>query len=130
LGNKKGAKAPCDAYRKPPYLPPCLLPSLHNVINDELSELQIDDTALNNCFIMNRLFSADSRESILQQSVNYEPITPPSFLVTITVAERGRAPLPSGQLLVNFPTVERSPGCWMFTNIVFISGVLQTPVTS
>src|SRR6187551_1947868 len=66
----------------------------------------------------------------LQESLIYEPITPPSFLVTITVAERGRAVPPSGQLLVKLVGVERSPGCWIFTNMVFISGVPVTPVTS
>ena len=52
-----------------------------------------------------------------------------------TVAARGR-PLPSGQaltavgLLGSLRSLAVSPGCWMFTNIVFPSGVVTTPVSS
>ena len=52
-----------------------------------------------------------------------------------TVAARGR-PLPSGQaltavgLLGSLRSLAVSPGCWMFTNMLFPSGVVTTPVIS
>src|SRR5262245_33964451 len=53
-------------------------------------------------------------------------------------AERGRSPAsPSGHELRNFGLVGSvgkssgsSPGCWIPTNIVFSSGVVNTPVIS
>src|SRR5574343_2782 len=50
------------------------------------------------------------------------PITPPSFLVMMTVADRGRALPPSGQWLAPAPL---SPGCWMLMNSVLLSGLLK-----
>ena len=65
------------------------------------------------------------------------PIGPPSSLVTTTQADRGRPPAaPSGHELYCFgfaglpSPLGGSPGCWMPTNIVFSSGVTNTPVIS
>jgi hypothetical protein len=62
-------------------------------------------------------------------------MTPPSRRRITTVAERGR-PEPSGHALtaVGFfgspRSLDVSPGCWMLTNMVRLSGVVTTPVTS
>src|SRR5690606_21459012 len=59
------------------------------------------------------------------QTESQLPITPPSFLVMMTVDERGSESPPSGQWLS-----PSSPGCWMLMNIVLLSGVKVMPVTS
>src|SRR5688572_18028771 len=58
------------------------------------------------------------------------PIGPPSSRVMAMVAERGRELPPSGQWLFGAENVPPSPGCWMLTNIVRLSGVMHTPVIS
>src|SRR5690606_26218862 len=53
------------------------------------------------------------------------PISPPSSFVMMMVDDRGIELPPSGQWLS-----PASPGCWILTNMVLLSGVKVMPVTS